>query len=304
MTDFDPVDMFLFAKVVEHGSLSSASRLTGTPKATISRAMSRLEHKLQARLLERSVRRTTATEAGQVFYEYCRRVSSAIEEAQDAVGALQGKVRGTLKVGSSLTIGQTLLNKLIPDFVACHPDLRVNLELTNRNIDLVEEGFDVALRAGPLPDSTLVARELASLVYGVFSSPQYLSAKGAPKHPCELEGTWVVDNFSGRASVTWGFTSATCEPVSIEVKPRLDFNDAVMRREALVKGAGIGRVPRWICQGALDSGALVEVLPDWTCDRVVRVYALWPSRRYPTPRLRAFLDHLEKHLPPLLGTQR
>lgn len=301
MTEFDPLDMSLFAKVVELGSLSAASRYTGRPKATLSRAMDRLEHKLEARLLDRSARRTTATEAGKVFYEYCRRVSAVIEEAQDAVGALQGNVCGILKVGSSLTIGQTLLNRLVPQFVACHAELRVELELTNRNIDVVEEGFDVVLRAGPLRDSNLVSRQLASLEYGVFSSPAYLSSHEPLLHPSNLQDALVVDNFTGRSCSDWGFVGPAGECMTVSVRPRLDFNDATMRREALIAGAGIGRVPRWICKPALNAGVLVEVLPGWTCDRVVHVYALWPSRRYPTPRLRAFLEHLSEHLPALLN---
>ena len=142
MNKYDPRDMLLFAKVVESGSLSAAARLTDKPKATVSRAISRLENTLNARLLERSARKSTITEAGRLFYQYCLRVSSAIEEAEGAIGELQGEVHGTLKVGSSVTIGQTLLATLIPDFVDRYPKLRINLELTNRNIDIVEEGVE------------------------------------------------------------------------------------------------------------------------------------------------------------------
>lgn len=300
MSNFDPSDMLLFAKVVELHSLSAAARLTARPKATISRAITRLEAALNARLLVRSTRKTTVTEAGRVFYEYCLRVGSAIEEAEVAVGELQGKVQGTLKVGSSVTIGQTLLATLIPGFIAIHPELRIKLELTNRNIDLVEEGFDAVLKAGPLADSSMVAKDLGVLSYGIFASPAHLAAVGPIVQPADLARAPVVDNFLGKESVTWGLHRAG-ETASVQVGPRMDFNDAFMRREAVIKGAGIGLIPNWICKDALATGQLVKVLPEWTSDRFVRVYAVWSSRLYPTPRLRAFLDYLAENMPKLLS---
>jgi LysR family transcriptional regulator for bpeEF and oprC len=300
MSNFDPSDMLLFAKVVELHSLSAASRLTSRPKATISRAITRLEAALDARLLERSARKTTVTEAGRVFYEYCQRVGLAIEEAEGAVGELQGKVQGTLKVGSSVTIGQTLLAVLIPDFVAAYPGLVIKLELTNRNIDLVEEGFDVVLKAGPLADSSMIAKDLGVLSYGIFASPDHLAEAATIERPADLARAPVVDNFEGKETVAWELRRGE-EMASVLVRPRLDFNDAFMRREAVLKGAGIGLIPNWICREALAAGHLVRVLPDWTSARFVRVHAIWPSRLHPTPRLRAFLDYLAENMPKLLS---
>jgi DNA-binding transcriptional LysR family regulator len=300
MNRFDPKDMLLFAKVVELSSLSAASRLTSKPKATISRAITRLENTLNARLLERSARRTTVTQAGHVFYAYCVRVSSVIDEAQTAIGELQGKVHGLLKVGSSLTIGKTLLAALIPDFVALHPDLRIKLELTNRNIDVAEEGFDVVLKAGPLAHSSMVAKDLGAVRYGIFASPQYLAHADPIERPADLARTPVIDNLLGREAAEWELRRGD-ETVSVKVGPRLDFNDAIMRRDAVIKGAGIGLIPNWICKDALATGQLVKVLPDWSSARFVRVYAIWPSRLYPTPRLRAFVEYLNEHIPVLLS---
>lgn len=299
MNKYDPRDMLLFAKVVESGSLSAAARLTDKPKATVSRAISRLENTLNARLLERSARKSTITEAGRLFYQYCLRVSSAIEEAEGAIGELQGEVHGTLKVGSSVTIGQTLLATLIPDFVDRYPKLRINLELTNRNIDIVEEGFDVVLKAGPLADSSLVAKDLGVLKYGIFASPGYLAGTGAIDQPADLSDISVIDNFGGKQSVDWKLDRGA-QTVTIKLSPRLDFNDALMRREAVIKGAGIGLIPKLICKDALAIGQLVKVLPEWSSARLVRVYAVWPSRRHPTPRLRAFIDYLAETIPQLL----
>jgi DNA-binding transcriptional LysR family regulator len=223
-----------------------------------------------------------------------------MEEAEGAVGELQGKVQGTLKIGSSVTIGQTLLAALIPDFVAAYPGLAIKLELTNRNIDLVEEGFDVVLKAGPLADSSMIAKDLGVLSYGIFASPAHLAEAALIERPADLARAPVVDNFEGKETVAWELRRGE-EMASVLVRPRLDFNDAFMRREAVLKGAGIGLIPNWICREALAAGHLVRVLPDWTSARFVRVHAIWPSRLHPTPRLRAFLDYLAENMPKLLS---
>lgn len=297
----DPKDMLLFARVVELGSLSAASRITGKPKASVSRAITRLEDALGVRLLERGARRSAVTEAGRLFHAYCERIAQTMDDAQSAMDDWQGRVGGLLKVASSVTIGQALLTVLVPRFLGIHPDLRIQLEVTNRHVDLVEEGFDVAFKAGPLKDSALIARNLGKLTYGVFASPDVMSRLGPIRRPADLAQQKVVDNFTGRDSVLWRFIRGS-RIDTVRVRATLDFNDALMRKEALIQGAGIGLVPEWICRDALATGQLVRVLPAWTCDRAVRVYAVWPRRHHPAPRLRALLDFVADEMPRLIGS--
>lgn len=299
ISDLDPKDMVLFANVVETHSLSAASRLTLRPKATISRAIVRLEKQLGARLLERSVRQVTVTEAGRVVYGYAVKVAQAVEDAEIAVSALNGQVQGTLRIGCSLTLGKILLKPLVPAFAACHPDLQVQVELTNRTIDLLEEGFDVILKIGPLEDSSLIAKELACLSYGVFASPNYLRSLPPVLIPSDLVNRAVIDNFCGKKQNIWDFSRGD-QKISVKVFPRFDFNDAIMRRDALINGAGIGMVPHHLCMEYLKSGALVQLLDQWTSLRWARIYVVWPSRLYLTPKVRAFLDYVSMHIAELI----
>lgn len=303
MSQYNPKDLLLFAKVVELQSLSAAARETAVPKATLSRAISRLEAALDVRLLDRSSRRTAVTEAGRLLFEYCIRVRSALDEAESAIGELRGTVRGTLRVAATVTIGQALLPSLLPAFLSRYPAVRVRLELTNRSIeDPAREGFDVVLKPGPLADSSLVARELGAMRYGLFANPDWLARQPRIERPADVESLAVIDNFDGRESLAWELRRGD-EVERVKVAALLDSNDALVRREAATRGAGLGCVPKWICSEAVESGQLMEVLPQWQLSRVVQVFAVWPSRRFAMPRLRAFLDHLSERLPPMLSNE-
>jgi DNA-binding transcriptional LysR family regulator len=300
MSKFDPRDMQLFASVVDAGSQSAASRATNVPKSTISRCIARLERQLQATLIDRSAHAFTITEAGHLFHGYCRQVRLAIEDAEAAVDDLQGHVRGTLRIGASVTVGQTLLSHLLPEFVARHSGLRIALELTNRALEPRPEGFDVVIKAGAPPDARVVARTLGEVRYGIYASPAYLKTFGLPSTPEDLDGAHVVDNFEGNASMSWWLRSGNARK-ELRVQSRLDFNDAIMRRDVVMRGAGIGMLPDSICREALRSNTLVAVLPEWAPERAATVYAIWPGRSHMTSRLRVFLDFLTQHAPRILS---
>ncbi|MBO9352905.1 LysR family transcriptional regulator [Bordetella petrii] len=296
----DPKDILVFAAVVEAGTMTAASRVTAKPKASISRAIARLESQLQVRLLERSARTIVVTEAGHLLYEYATRLSQELHDAEAAVTALNGRVQGTLRIGCSLTIGQIFMNPLLPEFVAGYPDLHVKLELTNRTIDLIEEGLDVVLRIGPMGDSSLVAKRLGTLAYGVYASPSYLASRPAVRHPLDLDSLAVVDNFYGKPSAIWEFERRG-ELQRVKVRPRLDFNDAIMRRDALIRGAGIGLVPHHLCVQAIRAGKLANPMEEWKSTREVDIFAVWPGRQFMTPRLRAFIEFLARRVPCLIN---
>lgn len=291
MQPHDPRDMLLFVKVAEFGSMSAAARSLGKPKASVSRAISRLEHLLGARLLERSNRRVALTETGSVFLRHCQRVAEEIEEAVAVVGALQGTVRGLLRIATPVTFGRSLLWPALPAFLDAYPELRMELELTHRSIDPIEEGFDLIVRYGPLAPSSLVAKLLGEAPYGVFAARSYLKRHPPITVPADLARHGVLDFFGQEQPHVWGFARGT-ESARVAVTPRVNINDAVLRKEAVIAGVGISLLPLWLCERELRDKQLVSVLPDWTPRHLPTIYALWPSRRNPSPRLRAFLSFL------------
>lgn len=288
---YDPGDMLIFARVAEARSMSAAAKTLMKSKASVSRAIARLEAALNARLLERSSRHVSLTEAGRTFLVHCRRVAEEIEAAEAAVGELQATIRGHLRVAVPLVFGRSVLAPMLSEFMEKYPELSMELQVTNRTVDPIEEGFDLVVRAGPLPDSTLLVRELGRAQYGAFASPRYLQNHPDVESPADLAGHRVLDIFDGSSQIAWGFMRDQ-EAVTVAVRPRMDINDAVIRRDAAIGGLGIALVPEWMCRAAVDAGLLRQVCPQWRSTRVNAVSALWPSRRNPSPRLRAFLDFL------------
>lgn len=295
MARYDPTDMLFFARAAERGSMSAAARALAVSKASVSRAVARLESALDARLLERSSRHFTVTEVGRIFLEHCRRVADEIEAAEAAVGHFQGEVRGHLRVAVPLVFGRFVLAPILPRFLQTYPDLSVELQLTNRTVDPIEEGYDLIVRAGPLADSSLLSRRIGESRYVAMAAPSYLERTGLPRHPNDLAGRPVLDLFDGARRHEWSFTRGN-EAANVEVSVRLDLNDAVIRRDAAIEGLGVALLPEWICRQSAEEGKLSRVCPEWTSTRVRVLSALWPSRRNPSPRLRAFLSFLTDSL--------
>lgn len=304
MAQCNPNDMLLFAKAAELRSISAAARASGKPKATVSRAVARLEEALNARLLERSSRHVVLTENGQVFLTHCQRVAEELQAGEAAVGELQHSVRGLLRVAVPTTFGRALLAPTLPRFLLEYPDIRLELRLTHKSFDPIGEGFDVVVRPGPLPDSGLMSRELGRNVYGVYASPAYLATRPLIVEPQDLSSHRVLDAFAGAESTTWEFARDGAV-ARVEVRPRVDLNDAVMRRDCAIDGVGIAMLPTWMCNEAIAAHLLQPVIPGWHSLRSIEVFALWPSRRHVSPRLRVFLDYLAEAIPKVLsGTKQ
>lgn len=298
----DPRNLVLFAKAVELGGVRAAARVLSVPKTTISRAIAQLEATLGAQLLERSPRKITLTELGRMFFQHCRRVVQDIEEAEAAVGTMQGVARGRLRVAAPVTFGRSLLSPALADFLQAYPEIRMELELTNRKVDPAEEGFDFVIRLGPLDDSSLIAKDLGALTFVLCASPRYLRRGSTPRHPHELAQHKVIDFFGGADHHVWTFMRDG-ESVSVEVTPRLDANDPMVRRDAAVGGLGISLLPLWLFNAEAPAKRLVRLLAGWHPAASTRIYALYPSRRSLTPKSRAFLAFLQEEIPLRLGTK-
>ncbi|AJE46775.1 LysR family transcriptional regulator [Celeribacter indicus] len=300
MSTYNPGDMIMFAKVAECRSISAAARALNRPKASVSRSVSRLEDALGVRLIERSSRHLSLTEIGERFLVHCQQVALEISEAEAAVESMKGTVSGVLRVAVPLVFGRFVLAPILPRFMAAHPELRVNIKITDQTIHPIEEGFDMVIRASPLEDSSLISRLLGESFYAPYASPGYLARHAPITRPADLTDHNLLDYLNGAESRVMAFDREG-EVERVEIRAHLDLNDAIIRRDAAIQGLGIAMLPDSTCRDAVAKGELVPVLPDWTMERAVRLYALWPSRRNLLPRLRIFVDFLATEVPVEMG---
>jgi LysR family transcriptional regulator for bpeEF and oprC len=296
----DPKYLLIFAKVVECGGITAAARVLGIPKATVSRAVTRIEKDLATRLLERSSRKIRLTESGNILFEHCQRIAEEIGRAEAAVGSLEGVVRGKLRIAAPFTFGHFLLSPILPDFLAQNPDVQTEVELTNRRVDPVEEAFDLVVRVGAIEDTTMIAKTVGEVLFGLFASPKYLKRDIPLRRPADLDRHALIGSLSTGERNIWKFVKGN-EKASIRVvNARLDVNDPMVRLDAALAGVGIALLPLWMARGHEKKGKLRRLLPEWQAETTTRVHVLYPSRRSLTPKSRAFMTFLEKRVPPLL----
>lgn len=277
-----------FVKVVQTGSFTRAAEQLHTQKAHVSRVISQLEADLGVRLLERTTRSLSLTEVGREFFERAVGILGAAEDARRAVQHAHGEPRGTLRLTCGVEFGMLAVNGWVRDYITRHPGVNVDLEMTGRLVDIVHEGFDLAIRVGPLTDSTLAARKLGDLQYGLFAAPSYLQRQAAPVEPQDLTQHGLIRFSGSRQRLVWAFTQGT-ETQRIEPVARLNVNNSFAVRDAAVDGLGIGQLP-WVLAGpSVEAGALHPVLTDWRLPSAP-VHAVFASARYLTPKVRSFID--------------
>jgi len=277
-----------FVKVVQTGSFTRAAEQLHSQKAHVSRVISQLEADLGVRLLERTTRSLSLTEVGREFFERAFGILGAAEDARRAVQQAHGEPRGTLRLTCGVEFGMLALNGWVRDYLIRHPGANVDLEMTGRVVDIVHEGFDLAVRVGPLADSTLAARKLGDLNYGLFAAPGYLQRQPQPLVPQDLAQHALIRFSGSRQRLVWAFTRGT-ETQRIEPAARLNANNSFAVRDAAIDGLGIGQLP-WLLAGpSVSAGALHPVLTDWQLPSAP-VHAVFASARYLTPKVRAFID--------------
>ena len=284
----------LFVRVVDTGSFSAVARDQGIGQPAVSKAVVQLETWLGVSLLLRSTRNVVPTEAGQIFYERAKRM---IEEAEEAVLAARGSgcgLSGRLRVSTSVCFGRLHVIPHLSAFLAEHPDLEVELVLDDRQVDLVNEGIDVALRMGPMPDSNMVARRIAEGRRLVVATPAYLEHHGTPLSPVDLAGHQAII-YSGRAGWTsWTFRKAE-QVVPIELQGRLKMTAAEGLREAVNCGLGFTIASEWNFWPELKSGKVVALLEDWALP-ATHLSAVYPTGRLASTKARAFASFVERFL--------
>ncbi|MGQ0656864.1 MAG: LysR family transcriptional regulator [Chromatiales bacterium] len=285
-------DTLMFVKVVESGSFTAAARLLGVPKATLSRKVQLLEQDLGARLLKRTTRRLGLTEAGALYYEYCARIGRELAEAEAAVTQLHGTPRGWLRFTAPYSLGSDAIAPLLPEFMALYPEVRVEMLLSNENLDLVSTDMDLALRVSKLQDSTLAARRLGIIYSQTYASPLYLERHGEPLQPADLEHhrTITLNRYRRSSRFVWPLT-LQAEQVEVVVNPVFVVNDPSSINAALLNGMGIGLMPEPFAVPALIDGRLRRVLVPWS-GPAVELNAVFPPGRMHAPKVRVFVEFL------------
>ena len=278
----------VFVAVVEKGTFSAAAQSLGVSKSAVSKRINQLENHLGVRLLHRTTRKLSLTEAGARYYEHAAKALRAASKAEDAVTELQGEPQGKLKISSPMSFGRLHVAPLIPRFLQRYPKLQIDLVMDDKNIDLVAVGVDVAIRAGDMPNSTLIARKLAPLRQVLCACPSYIERYGMPVTPSELcNHNCILFSYSGDAN-EWALNKdGQSEVVMVSGSYRVNNSEAIL--EALLDGIGIGRLPTFVAGPDLKAGNLVRVLDSYHLPNHT-FYAVFPEREYMPAKVRAFLD--------------
>ena len=286
-------DMLYFAEVVDLGSFAAASRKLGLPKSTLSRRIASLETQLGVRLLHRTTRKLSLTVAGESYHRHCVALREEAQAAQDAVAQVRSEPQGTVRVTCPVTVAQTTLAPVLPLLLMRYPRLRIEMQVTNRVVDLVEEGVDVALRVRPtLEDSgSLVVKRLGLTRTLLLASPGLLAREGRPASPGDLIHlpTVAMSALDGRAS--WRLLGPNGQSWDLQHRPRCAADDMLTLKYLVAGGIGMGILPDYLCREDLREGSLVPVLEGWDPPSGV-LHAVFPSRRGMTPAVRSFLDFL------------
>lgn len=291
----DPLEgMTVFAAVVDAGSFTAAARQLRVSKASVSMQIQKLEDRLGVRLLNRTTRRLSLTDEGRAFHEHCRRI---LDEARDAVDALDihdSTPRGVLRINAPMSFGTMHLGPAVADFMALYPEIEIDLELNDRQVNIVDDGFDMAIRIAQLPDSSLIARRIAPCRRVVVASPAYWDRMGRPAHPAELKHHQALVYDYLAEPDTWPFIDPASQQksrIDVSVSGRMRANNGEVLLEAARKGLGVVFTPTFFCCDDVHGGALEIVLSEYD-DDLISIYAVYPHRRHLSPRVRAFVDFL------------
>ncbi|MEQ8800980.1 LysR family transcriptional regulator [Haliea sp.] len=286
-------DLYYYVQVVDHGGFAPAGRALGVPKSKLSRRIALLEERLGVRLVHRSTRQFRVSEVGQTYYDHCRAMLVEAEAAQDAIDMVHSEPRGIVRLSCPVALLQAHVAGMLADFMVRYPMVKVHLDATNRRIDVLAEGFDVAIRVRPAPlaDTELVMRVLSHRSQCLMAAPSLVQRFGMPSEPASLS-SWPSLGLGGpEESYQWVLHGPELASVTIEHQPRYITTDMVALRDAALAGVGVVQLPTLVVREELAAGGLISVLPGWAPRREI-IHAVFPSRRGMLPAVRALLDHL------------
>jgi DNA-binding transcriptional LysR family regulator len=282
----------MFVRVVETGSFSAVAKEMNSTQPTISKNVAELESWLGAKLLNRSTRSLRLTETGADYYERCISILQDVEEAEQIVGQLQTQPKGMIRVSAMVGFGRLHILPGLKSFFDQYPDIKVEVRLNDRIVDLVEEGIDVAFRMGNLADSNLIARAICTSQWLTVATPEYLRVNGTPSHPADLKShEFIIYTDTGRSNEL--HFKDDNEPFIVRVDGRVLTNNTEGLRSALLSGLGIGKAPTWLVADLLLEKKLEIVLADYQSDPI-NIYAVYPPGRHVPSRVRCFIDYFSE----------
>lgn len=287
-------EMRILVAVVEAGSFVGAADALNMSKAAVSRILSELEARLQVRLLHRTTRRLSLTPEGELFFARSKELLAGVEEAEAEITERSGQAVGVLKISAPFSFGVLRLAPLWGGFLAAHPQIHLEVTLSDRFVDLVDEGFDLAIRIARLASSSLVSRKLSSTRIVLCASPRYLRAHGKPRHPADLAQHAVLAYSLLAQGDTWEFEGPD-GPVSVKVQPRMRTNSGDVCRAVALNHQGIVFQPAFLVGEDLRAGRLVELMPQYRAPEL-GVHAMYPSRKHLLPKVRLLIDYLAREL--------
>lgn len=290
-------DLYLLVLVVERGSFTAASKAAGLTTSRISRRIADLEERLGVRLLHRTTRKLSLTTVGEMYYQHCRAMVSEAEAAAEAVEQIQAIPRGRVNITCPVLTAQSVLGPIVTDFMQCYPEVRVSLSTTDRIVNLMDEGLDVAIRfrAKPLEDSNLVARFLGKSCTHLVASPALLDRHGRPAQPADLARLPSLGKSRHDTAYAWHLTGPDGRTTDIAHQPLFDSDDWLAIKQTALAGLGVAAIPDELCRQEIAEGKLETVLPHWQL-LSPHLYIVYTSRRGLIPAVRAFIDFAAERL--------
>lgn len=290
-------DLYFFCLVVEQKSFTKAGQSIGITKSKISRRISELESRLGVRLLHRSTRKLALTDIGQIFYQHCKAMVDEAQSAQEATELVQSKPRGRIRVTCPALFAQSTFADIITRFMQKYQEVTIVLNATDRSVDMIQEGFDVAIRfqANTFEDSTLVVRKLGLSSSSLIASPTYLNHYGTPETPQDLVNYSCFAKTRTEGMSQFSLTHNDGRQMTVNFQPVLESNEWLILKQAALSHLGITMMPQEICRNEIDSGLLVPILSEWSLPKA-SLYIIYPSRRGLVPAIRSFIDFVSEEL--------
>lgn len=286
-------EIAIFIKVVQLGSFIQASKALGIPNSTVSSKISSLEKRLGVTLIQRTTRKLSITDVGQAYYKRCLTGLEEIKTAESEISSIQGEPSGLLRITAPADLGRSILPEIISKFTDKYPKVSVETLLTDRRVDLLSEGVDLAIRAGVLKDSTLIAKKLGSSYFVPVASPKYVKQHGQPSHPREIKDHLVI-HFPPMGTNEWRLFSPK-GGFSATIRPRVIINDLYANYDLAMRGDGIALVPAYMCHKEILSKKLIRVLPEWRTS-VNPVHFVYPGQKFVSPKLSSFITFAQPYI--------
>jgi len=288
-------DLYYYVQAVDHGGFAPAGRALGLPKSKISRRIGKLEERLGVKLIQRSTRQFNVTEIGQTYYQHCKAMLIEASAAQEAIDAVHAEPCGTVRISCPITLLHVHVSKMLADFMRNYPRVTVHLEATNRRVDLLAEGIDLAIRVRPRPfeDSELALRVLSDRGLCLVASPGLVEKLGKPESPADLDKWPTLVRGTPEQAFQWNLDGPGGSKSTRPITPRLITTDMLALQTAALSGVGVVQLPLLMIREDLKHGTLIKLLPDWEPQREV-IHVVFPSRRGRLPAVKALLDYLSR----------